>query len=396
VASYARVTSCAAHVSPPAYRRLSLVQLCERIASSGDRAALGELHDRRRVFWASDGRRMRLAEYVYWLRNRAWARDWCGRDEVALDLAYDLTLDKFCNVPREDGDPQDGANVGAFPLKRNGADCRYYYVAYCEHMRREMAGKAITSAIEREQLAARRLQAFVYRHFGLSCLESVRRSQRLVKRYAWERNGTTTYLWFPTEMTGRQIAAWLRANVVDTDPSQPGERERIQELIDARVFKPALVSLEERDQGAAVQGSADAVLPWSLLHGMSVDGLAEQIAQEKADNLCEQRPAIRALGAAALRQMIRRIFRAIDAGAYKDGSLAAEFGLNKATFSRFAGSRWHRGAADSRGPTVPDLWRNTAHTLARHPAFVAAAREADVWQSVSAILPDARGKRTHE
>jgi hypothetical protein len=60
-------------------------------------------------------------------------------------------------------------------------------------------------------------------------------------------------------------------------------------------------------------------------------------------------------------------------GSYEEETLAEMFGLNRATFSRFAGSQWR-----SSGKTVPDLWRNLAETLARHSAFVETARQAGV------------------
>ena len=68
--------------------------------------------------------------------------------------------------------------------------------------------------------------------------------------------------------------------------------------------------------------------------------------------------------------------------AYEEKRLADAFGISRATFTRFAGSRWKMDA-DGR---VPDLWANTAQTLAAHAPFMEAAEEAGVWNNVELIL----------
>ena len=62
--------------------------------------------------------------------------------------------------------------------------------------------------------------------------------------------------------------------------------------------------------------------------------------------------------------------------------------LSKATLSRFAGTKWSAQTDSGRASFVPDLWRNTARTLAGHPDFVVAAKEAGVWQQVQVVLSD--------
>ncbi len=69
-------------------------------------------------------------------------------------------------------------------------------------------------------------------------------------------------------------------------------------------------------------------------------------------------------------------------GDYRDCVLARGFGLSKATFSRFAGSRWQ---IHSDGP-IPDLWANTAEVLAHHTPFIQAAKDAGVWPRVTKVL----------
>ena len=92
--------------------------------------------------------------------------------------------------------------------------------------------------------------------------------------------------------------------------------------------------------------------------------------------------AIRALGKSRLKQLILRIFDELNEEAYEEKRLADAFGLSRATFSRFAGSRWKSHSSGQ----IPDLWANTAQTLAGHGRFVEAAEEAGVWDEVQKIV----------
>jgi len=125
---------------------------------------------------------------------------------------------------------------------------------------------------------------------------------------------------------------------------------------------------------------------------ISVNGLADTVADEKAENIEQQRPTIRRLGEGKLKQLIQSVFTDLADGSYEEKQIAASFGLSRATFSRFAGSRWHHHCKDPIVTSVPDLWRNTAQTLAGHSDFVIAAQKAGVWKRVSGIL-DADGER---
>ena len=112
--------------------------------------------------------------------------------------------------------------------------------------------------------------------------------------------------------------------------------------------------------------------------------LAEIVAREKAENIHNLRPSIGKLGRKKLESMILHIFAELIREDYQDGEVARLFGLNKASFSRFAGSRW----STSRSRKIPDLWQNTAHTVAGNPSFLAAAKEArvGVWERIQAVV----------
>ena len=105
--------------------------------------------------------------------------------------------------------------------------------------------------------------------------------------------------------------------------------------------------------------------------------LAKVIAEEKAINIQQQRPSIRALGGKKLKEMILKIFEDISYDDYKDSGIAKDFGIAKASFCRFAGSRWQQTKS-----SIPDLWRNTAQTLKHHPSFRQVAKEMGFWDQV--------------
>lgn len=360
------------------YHAFSLVTLVGRIVRRADARAVRELHDHRTVF-QYEGQWLRLAEYLGHLREGALAHKWCHGSATLLDQAYDLTLDKFCHLP------SGGRRRGRRGLKRDGPDCRYYFRAFLAHVTKKMELHGKASQLERELVAAQALQAHVLRHFFLSCLECARRSRRLVREHVWQLDGQAVWLWFPVEMMDSLCGQWVDTNAAARTGPSPVEQETLQALIDDAVAQHWLGFGRRSGRRPGGCGELGDGLPWAVAHGLSSDALAEAVAREKADDLAAQRPAIRALGAEKLGQLIRDVFAALSDETYNDGRVAKRFGLSKATFSRFAGSRWcHKGSSAA---PVPDLWRNTAHVLAGNSVFAEAARAAGVWARVAAVLP---------
>jgi AraC-like DNA-binding protein len=109
--------------------------------------------------------------------------------------------------------------------------------------------------------------------------------------------------------------------------------------------------------------------------------LAIVVADEKARNIHEQRRSIRNLGEEKLKHLILRIFEDIKYDDYQDKEIATDFGLSKATFSRFAGSDWAKTKS-----TIPDLWLNTAKVLSRHDGFRQIALKAGYLKEVETTL----------
>ena len=360
----------------------SLGTLAERIAYFGDQTALRELHDHRTPFRLRTGRPMALVEYVSTLRETTWAMRLCGRDDAIADRAYDLTIDKFANLPTKD--QSRASRVSA------GPDCRYNYVAFLDALAQWKRENQIDSPILEEPVAARILQRGVLKHFRLSCLEARRRANPTMSRYVWRVNGEAIRVWMPVSVSGRERGRWLNANVDNPRPERPDEQRRVQAIIDERLGTACRVPGNPDHYDAHTLRAGTSPSTTSVEQECRVNGLARFVAEEKAETIDAQRPAIRALGRSRLKQLILCVFEELCEGVYQEKKLAQAFGLSGATFSRFAGSRW-RSHASGR---IPDLWANTAHTLAGHQQFVETAVEAGVWNEVQNVMADGRPPRT--
>ena len=358
------------------YGKLTLLQLTERIVYKSEKSALEELHENRRLFPRKHQEKVRLVEYIAAIGQSPLARRWCGYDDMVLDDAYDLCIDKFSNIPT-----QASAHRHAGP---QGPDCRCYFGTFFDCTTAKLKTEPPANLIEAEMIAAELLRRLIKWHFFLSCLEARRKAQRLRRRYMWRIDGRTIYLWLPFELPGQRCREWLVANIPDVDPDRPGEQFRVQAIVDGLLTKRRIFYLSELDRtGEGLPPSPHSV-PSMLEDEISVNGLAEAVAVEKAENIKYQTPAIRLLGEDKLRQLIRTGFARLACGNYDGQKIAACFGLSKATFSRFAGNRWGHHCDDT--ASAPDLWRNTAQTLANHCDFVIAAQKAGVWKQVSRVL----------
>jgi hypothetical protein len=98
--------------------------------------------------------------------------------------------------------------------------------------------------------------------------------------------------------------------------------------------------------------------------------LADAVAQEKTENIEKLRPAIRELGQDTVKKLIMQIFSEIEQDDYELTKMAWQYGISKATLSRFAGSSWFEKMDGVQTVTVPDLWKNTAGVLAENPVFL--------------------------
>jgi len=367
--------TCAEGAHVDGLSHLSLVALVRRIVVNGDRQALEHLHNHRTVFRLRSGPPMLLGEFLATLLETRWANRLADGDEVILDGAYDITVDKFTHLPTCEG-----------PTKSPGPDCRHYYKDFLRRVSTLMDDRTQpVDALVLEQQAAGILQRVVMLHFRLACLEARRRRSRARTRYAWRTDGQVLYLWMPQALLGSRRRAWLEENAGPVDHMRPGERERVQAIIDGHWGKASHVPVDGWDSAPRGQMTPEEVL---IQAEVGVMGLARAVAAEKADRIDEQRPAIAAMGRGGLKRLILRIFADLADGRYEEKNLAEVFGLSRPTFSRFAGSRWRESSG-----RVPDLWGNVAQVLAGHRDFVQAARDAGVWPSVAQVLADLDRRR---
>lgn len=351
------------------YGNLSFLKLMELIASAGDHNALHEFHNCRTIFCHPSAGRLLFVDFVYRLKEKPIFRYNGLRAEI-LDNAYNLTISKFANLPcRQKSDD---------PVKTDGPDCRYYFRAFLNHVKKKIPDCENNNSAQMEMKITKILQNFVIRHFYLSCLECDRRRQGLSRRYLWKVDGRSIPVWMPSHLSAAQCRDWLKDHI----DSELTQKEQIQAVVDRHLQRHVLVSLSQIQTDVADHSSIDLyedIEPVSF-----VDDLATAVANEKADTIDFQRPAIQALGPDKLKELIHRIFEGITGGNLKAQSLAKEFALSDAAFSRFASTRWSR-RSKLRFSNVPDLWSNTAGVLASNPDFAEAASRAGVLATIRQI-----------
>ena len=368
------------------YSGMSLLELIECIFKNRDRQAVSELHENRKLFPCGQNNRRRLVEHIAAIAQTPLARRWCGYDDMILDYAIDLTFDKFYNIPT--------STVKLQRSKQQGPDCCYYFKAFYDYATAMLVKEQPSNAFNAEIVTVWILQKFIERHFHFSCLESKRKVSKLVRRYMWELDGKTLYIWLPLNIPARESRKWLETNIPDVNPKQHGEQERVQEIVNKLLTRGEIIPIHRIYDSVNSIPADKVTLPSNIQEKITVDGLAEAVADEKAENIRYQRPAISQLGKEQLKKLIQTIFAKLACEDYVEQTIAALFGLSKATFSRFAGNRWNSDLDE----TVPDLWRNTAQTLSGHSSFIMVAKNAGVWKQVSRVstLTTKRGRFNYE
>ncbi len=347
------------------YQKLSLLSLIQRIVDHHDRNALEELHNHRTIFICNGSEPMPFINFINRLRESTANKDWPGFNAFELaDMAYNLTVDKFSNIPNKNVKPQ-------------GPHCRYYLKAYQKLMTKSFEKKQPEGQIEEECRAASVLQGLIRRQFYFSLLEAKRKLNPFWSRYNYGDKATKICVWLPVILKGHKRRAWLDKNVANIDPTHPSARQRMQEIIDQEFVKEKFIEFNENSIAQHIETSRI----WHASDENFDLSLAKIVADEKAANIEKQRRSIRVLGKEKLKQLILIIFENIKYDENSDNKIAKDFGLSKATFSRFAGSKWSK-----KDSPPPDLWLNSAHVVSNHDAFREAAQEAGLWQQVQETL----------
>ena len=322
-----------------------------------------EFHNNRTVFRFRSGekREMRFVEFLNGLCEKIEKDKSLGRHAFDIAaIAYDLTLDKFSNLPGQLSFILKTDNNKNRAKRGSGSDCRLYFKAYLARITKLFKDKPPVSIIEAEEMAAVCMQGLVRNHFHKSQLEAKRSLNTIWSRYAWITKGGTIRVWLPVFITGVKRGEWLEENIMDPNPKREGEKQRVQEIINAKLVHETIIRVIEGT--ANLQNSVESL--WSKRETEFGITLGQVVADEKVENIDQLRPSIRNLGKNKLKRMIHRIFEDVNSQEYEGGKIAQDFGISKATVSRFAGSCWTK----MKSP-IPDLWLNTAKVLRQLKIF---------------------------
>jgi hypothetical protein len=350
-------SGCANQVSR--LRTMPLIELVSEIVNKSDPGALHEIHNNRTIFRYHNGPPLLMVQYLTALKKETTEKSFSNfNTHEVSDKAYDLTLDKFNNMPEPTTKILCGNKKNGNQVKQDGSDCRLYYQAFLRRCAKSFRKRSPQNEIAREIQAAGILQGLVKRHYYRSLLEAERSLNPFRSRYNWKIRGVTLTVYLPVSIEGTKRREWLEGNIKDSDPHRRGEKERIQAIINCSFTNQRMVRIEDEND---IADSKDHSI--TCLDKDKKTSLAEIVAQEKADNINKQRPAVRAIGKKKLKQLILRVFNEITDKDYADGKVAQGV-LSKSAFSRFAGSKWKKN-----GHNVPDLWRNTAYVLSKNASF---------------------------
>jgi len=359
------------HSQTTKYSEFPLLQLIDCIVDYGDRRALREIHNRP-LFVINSNMYLPLVAYLDRRREFSVGKLSNSQNTTEIsEMAYDLSLRKFSELPDENNEKDD------LKLKLGSTDCRLYFNAIRTTIKNSYQTDPPSGELEREARAAKMMQRYVNRHFRFSIYEALRKADRFWTRYFWKVKDAQVCVKLPVFLTGRKRREWLEKNIESPDPKSPGEAERIQKIINRNFAKERYSPFDgdEADPSFDIE-----TIFWSKIDEYYGIMLSKIVAREKAINIHRQRPKIRNLGKIKLEKMILQIFDDLKGGEYKDVEIARAFHLSKATFSRFAGSKWSRN--DSQ---IPDLWLNTAYIISKHAVFKELAEKAGIWERVNSV-----------
>ena len=368
------------------YRALPLGTLIERIALYGDHSALQEFHDHRFIFEVATGRRVVFRDWLATKRKSLSEEGWRSiKESEFLDAACDLLIDRFHNIPPEDASLTKEAAGDGERIRHSRVDCGNYFRGCLKVLERAVA-TAACGHLETELRTAQVVQGFVKRHLYLCLAEGLRHLNPLMSRYDWKVNGTAFRLWLPRTLEREERRRWLEEHIGDVDTSNPFERDRIQETIDRWFGGPRLRSLNGLESVLSSDEQSDDTADILTPDMGNSTSLKEFVAEEKAESIALQRPAIQRLGKAMLRALVRVIMDNFVSADKSDAEIAQQFGLALPTYSRFAGRDWWKKEADNASLVIPDFYLNLASILARTPAFVQLAKRARVLDEAKKAL----------
>lgn len=361
------------------FKSCSLYHLVEQLVNGCTSDALEELLSHRRVFCFAGEGNLLLPDFLLtlWEHRTEAART---RTTSLWDRARDLTLDKFSSMPSAKNAVMTGRVPGDDPKPHTRVDCRNYYAALLKTVEKDKGFRATTGILERDHFLAVCFQRFVNHHFYLSYLEARRRENPFISRYTWRLDGKGKItVWMPKYLSGKARGAWLKEHVPNPDPKRPGERDRVQAIVDEGLSIPRLLVFEPERHADPPSGIP---APDVAANANMRPSFTDFLAREKAQSIELQRPSIRELGPEKVERLVKTIVPNLSLRQRSDEAIAGEFGLSKTAYSHFAGSHWTKGDKT----VVADLWRNLADILSQSEVFREVAQEAGVWRAVETVV----------
>ncbi|MBI1931198.1 MAG: hypothetical protein HYS24_01510 [Ignavibacteriales bacterium] len=349
------------------YASKAALELIKNIVFENNETALNYFLSNRKVI-AYSNKRILLPEFLKKLRdNNFYAIITISRNEQhleeKLDLTYNRTLQKFSVLQKNQE-------------KIEGPYCNNQYQELLNQILEYQKQKKEATQIDVELKIEELLKRMIIRHIKYSWLEVCRMSNRLYQRYRWELPTGTIELKKPQGIDGRDFTEWLNKNIKDPNPLQKNEKYRVQKEIDdwfghyIEVDYSDVENYHNKDENIYSESEK------------YPENFTELIADEKSKTADQQRPAIRNLGKEKIKDLVVRILEDILYEKKRDIKIAQEFGITKATYSRFAGSDWKK----NEGGEVPDLWKNIAKIIMQNPILTELTASLGIKAVVNRIL----------
>lgn len=348
------------------YCDLSIQKLIEKITLNHDQKVLNHLLSYRKVI-QFEGKRMIIPHYIQELRKKEfypYIKPWYNEEhlEEKLDLTYDRTIQKFCVL---------NSNSNNF----EGPFCNRQYEVIYNKLDELGNSNQNYGQIQNEMNAEKIIKSTIIRHIKYSWLEVCRRTNRVYKRYRWELPSGTIELKKPLGIEAREFRKWLEKNIIDPKPELKNEKYRIQREIDGWFGHSAEVDYQELENKIFQNEKL-------ILDGEYPEDFISLISTEKSESIDKLRPAVRALGKIKVKELVGKILIAIMNDENNDNSIAKEYKLSKATYSRFAGRKWEEGPIIN----IPDLWANIASIVVRDPVVMELAISLGLKSVIQAIM----------
>lgn len=358
----------------PQIKKLSTSEIIKNIALHSDRISLNHLLATRKLF-TLDGKRYILPEYLWNLKVRRFypfisISNNEGKVDEKIDLTYDRTLQKFSILKPDSSTNKDG-----------GPYCDNQYKVLYRKINELISEGMLPNEIQTELEIEKLFKNMIIRHLKYSWLEVCRKTNYSYHRYRWELSDETIELMKPRWIKGNEFRKWLEKNIENTEAQRSPERELVQKQIYEWFDYSYDTSMDQESGLTNILDSNEDPIK-SVEEEIFRGKFFKEIATEKSSNSHHLRPAIRILGKEKIYQLVYRILNSFGYDEISDANIANDFGLSKATYSRFAGRDWRKGDSFE----IPDLWKNIANVVASDPVFLEAAIDYGVKESIEFVL----------